>query len=230
MTSPVLTVFQDRFLRRFFASQAGRHFFLTGGTALSAFYFQHRRSLDLDLFTTDDRAMLEVGPWVFQVAGEIGGRVIRTRRTEFYRELILEEPGGLPLRVDLVRGFGPLFGERKAVEGIVVDSVENIAANKIAAILGRTEAKDFVDLYVVLQAGYSFEDLFAKAQQKDAGLLPFYFAGALLQVQHLWHLPELLKPLSLEELRTFFVALADRLLEQIRPEQPRSGQGDAYGR
>jgi len=44
---------QDRFLERFFAGAPGRYFYLTGGTALARFYFHHRESLDLDLFTND---------------------------------------------------------------------------------------------------------------------------------------------------------------------------------
>lgn len=44
---------QDRFLERFFAAPFSQQFYLTGGTALARFYFQHRESLDLDLFTED---------------------------------------------------------------------------------------------------------------------------------------------------------------------------------
>jgi hypothetical protein len=44
---------QDRFLERFFSGPLGEHFYLTGGTALARFYFHHRESLDLDLFTND---------------------------------------------------------------------------------------------------------------------------------------------------------------------------------
>ncbi|MCI0519819.1 MAG: nucleotidyl transferase AbiEii/AbiGii toxin family protein, partial [Chloroflexi bacterium] len=44
---------QDRFLERFFASPIGERFYLTGGTALARFYFNHRESLDLDLFTNE---------------------------------------------------------------------------------------------------------------------------------------------------------------------------------
>lgn len=44
---------QDRFLELFFDSPLAEHFYLTGGTALARFYFNHRESLDLDLFTND---------------------------------------------------------------------------------------------------------------------------------------------------------------------------------
>jgi predicted nucleotidyltransferase component of viral defense system len=44
---------QDRFLEGFFAGPLAEQFYLTGGTALARFYFHHRESLDLDLFTND---------------------------------------------------------------------------------------------------------------------------------------------------------------------------------
>ncbi len=47
----ILTPLQQDFLVRFFAVPVGQRFWLTGGTALAAFYFHHRVSDDLDLFT-----------------------------------------------------------------------------------------------------------------------------------------------------------------------------------
>jgi hypothetical protein len=121
--------------------------------------------------------------------------------------------------VDLVRDFGPQYGQHQQVDNIIVDSIENIGANKLTAILGRTEPKDFVDLYFILQAGYDFDDLLVKAQEKDLGLQPFFLAGALLQVRHLSHLPVTTPPITIDELRSFITALADRLLDQWRPPE-----------
>ena len=48
-----LNKLQQEVLKFFFAQPVGRPYFLTGGTALSGFYFYHRESIDLDLFTFD---------------------------------------------------------------------------------------------------------------------------------------------------------------------------------
>jgi hypothetical protein len=98
-----------------------------------------------------------------------------------------------------------------------VDSIENIGANKLTAILGRTEAKDFVDLVFILDAGYDFDDLMAKARKKDLGLQPFFLAGTLLQVRHLRNVPTTTPPLTLAELQTKIVTLADLLVDRSRP-------------
>lgn len=222
MSNELLTPLQVEFLQHFFQAEIGQSFFLTGGTALAAFHLHHRRSDDLDLFTLDDLALQEADVLIQQIVMDITCSIGRARRTEHFRQFLLEpeDPNaGPPLQVDLVREYGPQFGNREVRAGIIVDSIENIGANKITAILGRTEAKDFVDLYFILQAGYDFDDLFAKAQHKDGGLHPFHFAGTLRQVQRVQRLPAMRKPLELDELRAYFLALADRLIDQLEPDE-----------
>jgi hypothetical protein len=48
---------------------------------------------------------------------------------------------------------------------VIVDALENIGANKITAIFGRTDAKDFVDLYFILSR-LGFWDSFANGKAK----------------------------------------------------------------
>jgi len=212
-----LTPLQADFLERFFATDTGPRFFLTGGTALAAFHLHHRLSVDLDLFTVDDLALREADVLVPRLAGDLECRIGRARRTEYFSQFLLEPEAGSPLQIDLVRDFGPQYGEHTRVGNIVVDSMENIGANKLTAILGRTEPKDFVDLYFILRAGYEFDDLLAKAQEKDLGMQPFFMAGALLQVRNLRHLPGTAPSLTLPELQEFIVPLADRLLDHLHP-------------
>ena len=50
--SNALTALKKDFLKAFF--DRSQDFFLSGGSALGIFYLQHRRSYDLDFFTTDE--------------------------------------------------------------------------------------------------------------------------------------------------------------------------------
>jgi hypothetical protein len=129
----------------------------------------------------------------------------------------MEPETGDPLKIDIVRDFGPQYGEHVRLGQVIVDSIENIGANKLTAILGRTEPKAFVDLHFILRAGYSFDDLLAKAQTKDLGLHPFYLAGSLRQVRNFRRLPATTPPLTLSELQYDMLVLADRLLDQEQP-------------
>lgn len=212
-----LTPLQASVLQHFFAVEAGQKFYLTGGTALAAFHLHHRMSVDLDLFTLDDLALREADILIPSLAAAVGCRLGPMRRTEHFREVFLEPESGDPLKIDLVRDFGPQYGERLRFGPIIVDSIENIGANKLTAILGRTEPKDFVDLYFILQAGYDFDDLLAKARTKDSGLHPFYLAGSLRQVLNFRRLPATTPPLDVIELQQFMLSLADRLLDQLTP-------------
>ncbi|PIY42062.1 MAG: hypothetical protein COZ06_25940, partial [Armatimonadetes bacterium CG_4_10_14_3_um_filter_66_18] len=83
----------------------------------------------------------------------------------------------------------------------------------------RTEPKDFVDLYVLLQQGYDFDELFAEARQKDGGLTPFLFAACLRQVTSFSRLPNMVWSLRVEDVRASLLSLADRLLERLNPLQ-----------
>jgi hypothetical protein len=218
VTNPsLLTALQRDFLKRFFATPIGPRFFLTGGTALAAFHLQHRLSVDLDLFTLDDLALREAGILVPQLAQDLDCSIGRARRTEHFLQFLLEPQTGDTLQVDLVREFGPQYGEHTEVDGIIVDNIENIGASKLAAILGRTEPKDFVDLYFILQSGYDFDELLTKAQTKDLGMQPFFLAGSLLQVRKLHHLPTTTPPLTRSELEGLLLPLANRLLDQAAP-------------
>ena len=51
--------------------------------------------------------------------------------------------------------------------GYLVDSIEDLAANKILAICGRTEPKDFLDIYFFHRiTGYDMQTMIALAEKK----------------------------------------------------------------
>jgi len=219
----LLSPLQRRTLRRLFADYRElQAFFLTGGTALACFYFGHRRSDDLDLFTVAPEALLTI-PSVMADLGEREGLTVeRSRDFTFMQQFLVSDPGdpGTPaLRVEFVKDIQTQFGELRNFAGVLVDDPRNIASNKICAVLGRTEPKDFVDLYVLLQQGYDFDELFAEARQKDGGLTPFLFAACLRQVTSFSRLPNMVWSLRVEDVRASLLSLADRLLERLNPLQ-----------
>ncbi len=215
----VLTPLQHAFLTRFFASPGGSQFFLTGGTALAAFYFHHRLSDDLDLFTLDDEALDLIVPVLHDVGRDLQLLAEDVRLSPcFLRFVLREKPDrGPALKADLVREFGPQYGEPHWVAGIRVDALENIAANKVTAILGRGEMKDFVDLYFLVQAGFDFLTLVDMAREKDPGLTEFYLLGMLRQVERDVPLPVMLKPLDRDSLVDAMAQLAEVLAQRIDP-------------
>ncbi|MBK6432829.1 nucleotidyl transferase AbiEii/AbiGii toxin family protein [Candidatus Amarolinea dominans] len=113
MTNNWLTPLQAAFLNGFFAAEASQRFFLTGGTSLAAFHLHHRHSVDLDLFTLDDLALSETDILIPKLATELGCRIGRARRTEHFRQFLLEPAHDQTLQIDLVRDFGPQYGSMR---------------------------------------------------------------------------------------------------------------------
>jgi predicted nucleotidyltransferase component of viral defense system len=216
----ILSPLQRAFLQAFFAVPVGQRFFLTGGTALAAFYLHHRLSDDLDLFTLENEALGATIHPVEAIADDLGCALRRTRVSQYFQQLFLSHPQiKEPLKIDMVRDFGPQYGERLVRDGIIVDALDNIAANKVCALFGRADIKDFVDLYFILQEGYELEELFEMAREKDLGLTKFYFVGMLRQIGRHTYLPKMLKPLELEALQTFYSEMAYGLMSDLDPEQ-----------
>lgn len=220
MSSNILTPLQEDFLHAFFGSEIGPRFFLTGGTALAGFYLHHRLSVDLDLFTQDDLALQASIQPVDDIATALNCQLERTRVSQYFQQVFLKHPEQPEaLKVDMVRDFGPLYGERIVRDGVIVDALDNIAVNKVLAIFGRAAMKDFVDFYFLLQRGYNWRELFEKAQAKDPGLTLFYFAGMLRQVERHRVPPDMLVPLDLQDLQECFLSMAREIMSALNPEQ-----------
>lgn len=122
----ILTLLQHTFLTRFFAYDLGQQFFLTGGTALAAFYLYHRLSADLGIFTVDDAAFGLLDAELGRLGRELGCTVSTRVSTPAFRQIVLTAEDGNTLKVDLVRDIDVQFGERRRAAGVIVDSLLNI--------------------------------------------------------------------------------------------------------
>jgi len=159
---------QRRILARLGTHQViAENFFLTGGTALGAFYLGHRVSEDLDLFSRDDLDLPEIDFWIGRTWP---GETSPIRRSPGFVSILVRG-----IKIDLV--VDPLAepGNRQRVgleEGssIAVDLLENIASNKLAALVGRTELKDYLDHYVIARTypDLGLDDIFRRARAKEA--------------------------------------------------------------
>ena len=212
---------QDYFLEKFFSGRFGDKFYLTGGTALARFYFQHRESIGLDLFTQDQEVDFnEVNLEVEKIRRAFGWKKISQVVTDTFLQYVFEGRDGMNLKVDVIKDIPVHFGEIKLEGKIRVDAVENIGSNKVLAVFGRTEAKDFVDLYwIVTEAGLGFEELFELAKKKDLGLSEFYLASAVKQLEKVKELPKMLKPIDEKAMRRFYQELGKKLLLRVKPKK-----------
>jgi hypothetical protein len=111
-------------------------------------------------------------------AAEIGASVESIQsHPDFKRYLI--RAGEESLLVDVVRDRAPQLYQKVVRDGILTDPVEEIVANKICAVIGRSEVRDLVDLYFLERAGYPAERFIGDAARKDGGVTAATFAWVL---------------------------------------------------
>lgn len=216
---PILTSYQTKLLQLFFAQDVAKTFFLTGGTALAVFYLGHRLSKDFDLFSIEEFDTEALYHTVDFLAQESGASLGVKVKSPTYNEIYLEnKEDGWIQRFDFVHEQPVHFGEIQEIEGVRVDSLENIATNKILTIYNRFEPKDYIDLYLILQkTGLKFDDLFSLAKKKDAGLFEFYFAQSLDNLEKMGILPVVKVEFNKEKMLAFYRKLQKELLLRLKP-------------
>ena len=148
-----------------------KNFFMTGGTTLAVFYLHHRLSEDIDLFSIhyNDLNPIDVAL----------GRIFRNDLATMQSSSGFSSYLIKGVKVDIV--FDPLSipVERPAVHLktgniIVVDTMGNIASNKLSAVVSRTEAKDMIDLYFIASTVWAddkkekFLKCYDQARKKEA--------------------------------------------------------------
>lgn len=188
------------------------NFYFTGGTALSEFYLHHRYSEDLDFFSTDRFDNQIVFTLVSGWSNKYHFR-FTSRFAEVVYRFDLTFANGANFKLDF--GYYPYKRIEKGTsyKNIRIDSLRDIATNKISTVSQRTDIKDFVDLYFILQDKFTIWDLLYSAEVKfkmldiDVELL----ALDMLKVDDFVVLPRMIKPLKLEDLKRFFRQKAKEL-------------------
>lgn len=208
-----LTRFQAEMLEAFFR-QEGR-FFLTGGGALAGYHLGHRETHDLDLFTL--APVMDDGVRALRsAAAALGASWQEVRTAPEFRRILLSR-GDESVVVDLVVEHAEQVRPEKPLYGLVrVDPAEEIFANKLCALLGRSEIRDLVDVRALEGLGLSLTEALAAGQRKDGGLTPAQLAWVLssISIGDEATLPGGVPP---AELREYLRGLIDRLVRLGHP-------------
>lgn len=220
-SNPILYPHQITLLSLFFKTPFSSPFFLTGGTALAAFYLAHRESQDLDFFSLEPFNTLALRTTMQEIAHDTQAEMIINIQSQTYNEIFLEnKQAGWRQKIDIVQEQPKRFGDIQVIDSIRVDSLLNIATNKILAAFGRFEPKDYIDLYVILtRTDLQFDTLFELAKQKDTGLSEFYFANTIANVEKFEIFPTIKIPFDQDAFVKFYTNLSQTLLLKIKPEK-----------
>lgn len=216
--NPILTPEQKSFLLAFKDSPLAESFYLTGGTALSAFYLQHRRSEDLDFFSWEAVAVEGIIGFIKTIPEVVTIQYDR----KFDRKLfLLEQKDGHFLKVEFSAYPFPLLEQATLVEGVRVDSLMDILVNKIMALTDRREAKDYIDLYWAWQIFPELEvEKLVQEAEKKFGIKGIQY---IIQGKFLDDIPipeglQLARPLNLEDYLNYFRTKAREWIARSRDE------------
>ncbi len=196
-------------------------YYLTGGTALSGFYYRHRVSEDLDFFTENEEVdVMIVQQFLARIKQKL--RITEVAYKQYYglHTFFLSLLNKTQLKVDF--NYYPFRQcEKPKVEmGIAIDSIIDIAVNKTQSIATRTNARDFVDLYFIHEReGYSIHDLQKLARMKfDWYTDPIQLGKQFLKVRDLRDYPNMTIPLEKRNLVTFFESQAREIGKDVIAE------------
>jgi hypothetical protein len=173
---------QDAVLAQVASAETG--FYLTGGTAASRGYLEHRFSDDLDLFVNDDERFAVWTQRLIDAITAPGDRQLDVLGRSDRLVIISVTRGDVALKVEMINDVRAHVGRvwDHPVLGRL-DSAENILANKLTAVVDRHEPKDLADIWgLCCRMNLSCQAALEGAQSKAAGLFPADVARALLTV------------------------------------------------
>lgn len=150
------------------------------------------------------------------VAAALGSALQVRQDAPGFQRLVLTR-GDQGLVIDLVRDVSPqLHTEKLDRDHILIDSADEILANKLTALVGRAEERDLVDVMFLERAGYAVDAALTAALAKDGGCTPATLAWLLSEVT----IPDgisLPAGVTPAELRAYVSELTTRLLALAAP-------------
>jgi len=167
------------------------NFNLADGTAL-ALQLGHRKSIDIDLFTTeifDENSIMEIFTSKFK----------ETKVLSLSKNSVNCVINGI--KVDAIRHSYPYLENYLEEENIRMFSLADIAAMKLNAIAGNgSRVKDFIDLYFLLDK-FSLEQMLKFYSKKYSQMEPFFVIKSIVYFDDIdestWKAVKLLKKTDL---------------------------------
>jgi len=191
-------------------------FYLTGGTALAAFYLQHRYSEDLDFFSEQEFDVLGIDIFFKQLKDKLGIKSIDFQQN-LNRNLFFLNFGGEVVKTEFTFFPFPRIETGKKEYGLRVESLKDIAVNKLFTIYQRIKARDYIDLFLICKdKGFSVTELVKLAKAKfDWHIDPIQLAGQFVKARNAEDYPRMIQALDNEAWQNFFEEEAKKLKPEI---------------
>jgi predicted nucleotidyltransferase component of viral defense system len=164
----ILNKTQKAVLDIFSKSNLSKKFYFTGGTALAFFYLKHRRSDDLDFFTEEDFGLKDIEDFINELKKKLGLRSINVKKLNGRYEIIIQNRDFC--RIDFNKYEYKALKKKNKFKNILIDSLEDIAANKTLSLFDRNEPKDVFDIYFLIKKANLSSKKLLKLTERKFGL------------------------------------------------------------
>ncbi len=193
-----------------------KQFYLTGGTALAGFYLHHRLSEDLDFFSEQEFDVTGISSFFKKNKATLGIDTIDFQQSYNRNLFFLHFPHEV-VKMEFTYFPFPRIEPTHEQLGIHVDGPLDIAVNKLFTIYQRTTARDYIDLYCIVQKyGWSVDELYKKAKIKfDWHIDPLQLGTQFMKAQTVADMPKMIDVIPESAWRGFFLDEAKKLKSQI---------------
>jgi predicted nucleotidyltransferase component of viral defense system len=194
------------------------NFYLTGGTALAGFYLHHRLSEDLDFFSEEEFDPQSISVFLKKIRNKAKIKKVEYQQS-FNRNLFfLDLVNGDKIKMEFTYFPFARIEKKEKIGDLFVDSVLDIAVNKVFTIYQKPRARDFIDLYFILKKykELSLDDLVKKAQIKFGNYIdPIQLGVQYMKAKGLKDFPKMLVDIKEDEWQEFFISEARKLSNKI---------------
>ena len=194
-----------------------RKFYFTGGTPLSVFYLAHRISEDLDFFSEQEIYLPSIERFIGKIKQKLKLVKIDYRKFLGLHSFYLFFDKDNYLKIDFSYYPFPRIAKGIKYKNIAVDSLYDIAVNKVHTISMQARARDFIDVYFIIkEKGYNFEKLLMDAKAKfDWHIDSIQLGTQLIKATEVKDYPLMLKKIDHKEWQNFFIEEAKKLKKEI---------------
>lgn len=193
-----------------------KHFYLTGGTLLAAFYLKHRYSEDLDFFSEQEIDAMTLQTFFKSIKEELNILEVDYQQS-FNRNLFFLKLKSGVLKTEFT--YFPFSRIEKGGEqfGVSTDSLLDIAVNKLFTIYQRTKARDYIDLfYICKEDGLNILELVKKVRVKFETHIDLLQLGSqFIKAEEAEDFPRMIKKVKPAEWRYFFLQEAKKLRDEV---------------
>lgn len=216
-----LSARQQAFLA-FFTSQKSlfQQFYLSGGTCLTEYYLHHRYSEDLDFFSEREFSPEDITTLLLQSKKLLGSPKIEYQQS-FNRNMYQLIYGKKDvLKVEFT--YYPFKRiEKMEKQQLQIDSIVDIAVNKLFTIYQNPRGRDYFDLYFIFQKEkkLGLKKILALTRIKfDFPIDLLQLGSKLVQVKNMLDDPILVKQIDRQKIEQFFLKEAKLLRVDIISE------------